>query len=180
MAHPTNTFLTMTIRKILKYPNPILRRKADPVTTFDDELKTLVADMAETMYDAPGVGLAANQIGVTKQIVVIDITGSEAEEKELITLINPKIVKGEGSAEDEEGCLSVVDLNAKVKRFTKIWVEAQDIDGKPLVFEAEDYYARVIQHEVDHLQGKLFVDYLSSLKRQRIKKKLVKQHKQNA
>ncbi len=165
----------MTIRKILAYPHPILRQQAEPVTIFDDELKTLVADMAETMYDAPGVGLAANQIGVTKQIVVIDLTGSDAEEKDLIILINPKITKGEGSDVDEEGCLSVLDLNAKVKRFTKIWVEAQDIDGKPMAFEAEDYYARVIQHEVDHLHGHLFIDWISSLKRSLYKKKRKKQ-----
>ena len=165
----------MTIRKILKYPDPVLRQKAEPVTTFDDELKTLVADMAETMYDAPGVGLAANQIGVTRQIVVIDITGSEAEEKNLVVLINPKIVKGEGEAIEEEGCLSVVDFNAKVKRFTKIWVEAQDIEGNPMAFEAEDFYARAIQHEVDHLNGHLFIDWISSLKRSLYKKKRKKQ-----
>ncbi|MDH3393649.1 MAG: peptide deformylase, partial [Desulfobulbaceae bacterium] len=134
-----------------------------------------VADMAETMYDAPGVGLAANQIGVTRQIVVIDITGSEAEEKNLIVLINPKIVKGEGEAIEEEGCLSVVDFNAKVKRFTKIWVEAQDIEGNPMAFEAEDFYARAIQHEVDHLNGHLFIDWISSLKRSLYKKKRKKQ-----
>lgn len=165
----------MTIRKILKYPDPILRQKTEEVTTFDDALKTLVADMAETMYDAPGVGLAANQIGISKQIVVIDITGSEAEKKELVTLINPKIIKGEGENVDEEGCLSVVDFNAKVKRFTKIWVEAQDIDGTPMAFEAEDFYARVIQHEVDHLNGHLFIDWISSLKRSLYKKKRKKQ-----
>jgi len=165
----------MALRKILKYPDPILRQEAEPVTAFDDELKTLVADMVETMYDAPGVGLAANQIGVLKQIVVIDITGSEAVEKELVTLINPKITNGEGEDEDEEGCLSVVDLTAKVKRFTTIQVEAQDLDGKPLNFTAEEFYARVIQHEVDHLNGHLFIDWISSLKRALYKKKRKKQ-----
>ena len=165
----------MPLLKIFKYPDPILRQKAEPITVFDEELKNLVADMAETMYAAPGVGLAANQIGIARQLVVIDITGSDAEEKELITLINPKISKGEGAAVDEEGCLSVVDYTANVKRFTKIWVEAQDVDGNPLTFEAEDYYARVIQHEVDHLSGHLFIDWISSLKRSLYKKKRKKQ-----
>ena len=165
----------MALLKIFKYPDPILRQKAEPVTIFDEELKKLVADMAETMYAAPGVGLAANQIGIARQIVVIDITGSDAEEKELITLINPKISNGEGSEVDEEGCLSVVDYTAKVKRFTKITVEAQDIDGNPLNFEAEDFFARVIQHEVDHLHGHLFIDWISSLKRSLYKKKRKKQ-----
>ncbi|MDH4321000.1 MAG: peptide deformylase [Desulfobulbaceae bacterium] len=165
----------MALLKILTYPNPILRQQATPVTTFDDELKALVADMAETMYDAPGVGLAANQVGVLKQIVVIDITGSDAKEKDLIVLINPRITNGEGEETDEEGCLSVVEYTAKVKRFTKIQVEAQDIDGKPLNFTAEDFYARVIQHEVDHLNGHLFIDWISSLKRALYKKKRKKQ-----
>lgn len=165
----------MALLKILTYPDPILRQKAEPITVFDEELKTLVANMAETMYAAPGVGLAANQIGIAKQLLVIDITGSDAEEKELITLINPKISKGEGSAVDEEGCLSVVDYTANVKRFTKIWVEALDVDGNPLAFEAEDYFARVIQHEVDHLNGHLFIDWISSLKRSLYKKKRKKQ-----
>jgi len=164
----------MAIREILKYPHPVLRQTAEPVTVFDDELKALVADMAETMYDAPGVGLAANQIGVTRQVVVIDMTPKD-EPKDLITLINPRIVKGEGSEVDEEGCLSVVDLSANVKRFTKIWVEAQGIDGAPMAFEAEDYFARVIQHEVDHLNGHLFIDWISSLKRSLYKKKRKKQ-----
>lgn len=165
----------MAILKIYTYPDPILRKKAEPITEFDDDLKKLAADMAETMYDAPGVGLAANQIGIARQIVVIDITGSEAEEKDLITLVNPKIVKGEGSEMGEEGCLSVVDYSANVKRFTKIQVEAQDLDGNPLNFEAEDYFARVIQHEVDHLNGHLFIDLISSLKRSLYKKKRKKQ-----
>ncbi len=164
----------MAIREILKYPHPVLRETAEPVTVFDDELKTLVADMAETMYEAPGVGLAANQIGVARQVVVIDITPKE-EPKELIVLINPRITKGEGSEIDEEGCLSVVDLCANVTRYAKIWVEAQDATGAPLAFEAEGYYARVIQHEVDHLHGHLFLDWISSLKRSLYKKKRKKQ-----
>ncbi|MEN8257984.1 MAG: peptide deformylase [Thermodesulfobacteriota bacterium] len=164
----------MAIREILKYPNPLLRKKAGKVTEFGDAIQELVDDMAETMYDAPGVGLAAPQIGVSLQLVVMDITDKE-EEPELIVLVNPEISEGEGSAVDEEGCLSVVDLTAKVKRFTKIRVTAQDIDGNPLDFIAEDWYARVIQHETDHLNGTLFIDHLSSLKRSMYKKKRKKQ-----
>ncbi len=164
----------MAIREILKYPNPVLRKKAAKVTEFDDSLEELVADMAETMYDAPGVGLAAPQVGVSLQLLVMDITYKD-EEPELIILANPEISEGEGSESDEEGCLSVVDLTAKVSRFTKIRVKAQDIEGNPLDFIAEDWFARVIQHEVDHLNGTLFIDRLSSLKRAMYKKKRKKQ-----
>ncbi len=164
----------MAIREILKYPNPVLRKKADKVTEFDESLQELVADMTETMYDAPGVGLAAPQIGVSLQLVIMDVTEHE-EDAELIVLINPEISEGEGSAVEEEGCLSVVDLTAKVKRFTKIRVKAQDMEGNHLDFIAEDWYARVIQHETDHLNGTLFIDHLSSLKRSMYKKKRKKQ-----
>lgn len=164
----------MAIREILKYPNPVLRKKAEKITEFDDALRELVADMAETMYDAPGVGLAAPQIGVSLQLLVMDITTSD-QEPELIVFINPEISEGEGSDIDEEGCLSVVDLTAKVKRFTKIRVKAQDLDGNHLDFIAEDWFARVMQHEVDHLNGVLFIDHLSSLKRGMYKKKRKKQ-----
>ena len=164
----------MALREILKYPNPILRKKAAKVTEFDESLQELVADMEETMYDAPGVGLAAPQIGISLQVVIMDITERE-EDAELIVLVNPEISEGEGSDVDEEGCLSVVDLTAKVKRFTKIRVTAQDIEGNPLDFIAEDWYARVIQHETDHLNGTLFIDHLSSLKRSMYKKKRKKQ-----
>ncbi|PLX49867.1 MAG: peptide deformylase [Desulfobulbaceae bacterium] len=164
----------MAIRDILKYPHPILRRKAAQVTDFDDNLRKLVADMAETMYDAPGVGLAAPQIGVSLQLLVMDITGKD-EEPELIVLANPVLSEGEGAALEEEGCLSVVDLTARVQRFTKIRVQAQDIDGTSLDFIADEWFARVIQHEVDHLNGILFIDHLSSLKRAMYKKKRKKQ-----
>jgi peptide deformylase len=164
----------MAIREILKYPHPILRQKAAPVTVFDDALKEMIADMAETMYDAPGVGLAAPQIGVSLQLLVMDITAKE-EEPELIVLVNPELSEGEGADIEEEGCLSVVDLTAKVTRFTKIRVKAQDAHGAPLDFVAEEWLARVIQHEVDHLNGTLFIDHLSSLKRALYKKKRKKQ-----
>lgn len=164
----------MAIREILKYPHPILRQKAAPVTVFDDALQELIADMAETMYAAPGVGLAAPQIGVSQQLVVMDITAKE-EEPELIVLINPELADGQGAEIEEEGCLSVVDLTAKVKRFTSIRVKARDAQGNPLDFVADEWFARVIQHEVDHLNGTLFIDHLSSLKRALYKKKRKKQ-----
>ncbi len=167
----------MALLEILKYPNPVLRKKTTAITDFDDGLKKLVADMAETMYAAPGVGLAAPQIGVSQQLVVIDIT---EDKNQLLVLINPEIINGEGSQIDEEGCLSVVDLSAKVKRFDKIKVQAKNLDGADIEFEAEEWFARVIQHELDHLKGILFIDHLSSLKRALYKKKRKKQLKDEA
>jgi len=163
----------MALKKIFTYPEPVLRKQAQPITVFDEALKQLASDMGETMYDAPGVGLAANQIGVLKQIVVVDISKDE-EEKEFITLINPVISEGEGWVIGEEGCLSVLEYEAKVERFQKIHVEALDLDGKSLSFDAEDRFARIIQHEVDHLHGTLFIDHLSTLKRNLYKRKLKK------
>lgn len=164
----------MAIREILKYPNPLLRKKAEKVTDFGESLQELIADMAETMYDAPGVGLAAPQVGVSLQLLVMDITYKD-EEPKLLVFTNPELSEGEGSDIDEEGCLSVVELTAKVKRFSKIRVKAQDAEGNPLDFIAEEWFARVIQHEVDHLNGTLFIDHLSSLKRAMYKKKRKKQ-----
>jgi len=164
----------MAIREIVKYPNPVLRKKAEPVTEFDATLKELISDMAETMYAAPGVGLAANQVGVLRQVVVIDVSPKDQKNR-LIPLINPQITEGEGSVIDEEGCLSVVDYAANVERFSHIKVRAQDPQGKKVEFEADGWFARVIQHEVDHLDGKLFIDHISSLKRALYKKKRKKQ-----
>lgn len=162
----------MAIRKILKYPDPSLRQKAAPVEDFGEDLEKLLNDMAETMYDAPGAGLAATQIGVLQQVVVMDI-GPE-EKRELTVLINPEIVSAEGEVVDVEGCLSVIEYSSKVKRAQKIQVRARDREGKPLEFEAEDWFARVIQHEVDHLHGILYIDRISALKRSLYKKKLKK------
>lgn len=169
----------MAKRIIVTDPIPVLKETTKPVTEFNQELRDLVADMAETMYDAPGVGLAANQIGVPLQLAVIDITPKD-EERHLIVLVNPKIIKGEGEVCDEEGCLSVIDYCAQVKRFEKVWVEAQDIDGKAMEFIADGYFARVIQHELDHLNGKIFVDRLSSLKRTLYRKRRKKQLKEES
>jgi peptide deformylase len=163
----------MALKKILTYPAKVLRQKAKKISLFDEALRQLAADMCETMYDAPGVGLAANQIGVPKQIVVVDIS-KEDDEKKFTTLINPVISDGEGCVAGEEGCLSVLEYEAKVDRFQKIHVTAQDLDGKPMAFDAEDRLARIIQHEVDHLRGKLFIDHISALKRSLYKKKLKK------
>ncbi len=160
----------MPILEILTYPNPVLRKKATPVTEFGDELKSLVKSMAETMYDAPGVGLAAPQVGVSIRLVVIDVTPKD-EDHNLIVLANPEIIESEGEAIEEEGCLSLPELNANVKRAVHIKVKAQDIDGKAIEFAAEDWFARVIQHELDHLDGTLFLDKISVLKRAMYKKK---------
>ncbi len=163
----------MTIKKILTFPHPVLREEAKKITSFDDELKQLAADMGKTMYDAPGVGLAANQIGITRQIVVVDVS-KEEDEKKFIALINPVISESEGSVSGEEGCLSVLEYETKVKRFQKIKVTARDLEGKEFDFVAEDRFARIIQHEVDHLHGTLFIDHISRLKLAMYKKKLKK------
>jgi peptide deformylase len=163
----------MAIKKILTYPNPVLRQKVETVTSFDDTLKDLARDLAETMYDAPGAGLAANQIGVCLRVVVIDVSESEEEKKPLV-LVNPEIIEKEGCQVDEEGCLSVIDLTANVERYSKLLVKAQDLDGKTWEFPAEEFFARVIQHELDHLNGILFIDHLSPLKRALYKKRLKK------
>ena len=163
----------MAIKKILTYPNPVLRQKVETVTSFDDSLKQLASDLAETMYDAPGAGLAANQIGVCLRVAVINVSESE-EEKSYLVLVNPEIIEKEGCQVDEEGCLSVIDLTANVERYRKLLIRAQDLNGKILEFPAEDFFARVIQHELDHLKGILFIDHLSSLKRALYKKRLKK------
>ncbi|MBW2506576.1 MAG: peptide deformylase [Deltaproteobacteria bacterium] len=163
----------MAIKKIITYPNPVLRKKVEPVTTFDESLQELAQDLIETMYAAPGAGLAANQIGVSLSIVVINDSKGEDEKKPLV-LVNPEIIeKGERQV-DEEGCLSVIDLTAKVERYRKLLVRAQDLYGKTCEFPAEDFFARVIQHELDHLNGILFIDRLSPLKRTLYKKRLKK------
>jgi len=163
----------MAIKKILTFPNPVLRQKVETVTSFDESLKELVTDLADTMYDAPGAGLAANQIGVCLRVVVVDVSENKEEKKHLV-LVNPEIIDKEGCQIDEEGCLSVIDLTAKVERYRKLLVRAQDLDGKSWEFPAEDFFARVIQHELDHINGILFIDHLSSLKRTLYKKRLKK------
>lgn len=159
---------------ILEFPDERLRKKAVAVKVVDGKVKKLVEDMLETMYQAKGVGLAATQVNVHQRIVVIDV--SEEKDKPLC-FINPEIIMKEGTEESEEGCLSVPGFFENVTRAERIKVRALDKEGKPFELEADDLLAVCVQHELDHLEGKLFVDYISSLKRQRIKKKLEKIHK---
>ena len=155
----------MALLPILEYPDPRLRKVAAPVAAFTPELVKLVRDMAETMYAAPGVGLAATQVDVHKRVIVIDV--SEARD-ELRVFINPEIVFAEGEAENEEGCLSVPGYFDKVTRAARVRVRALNEQGEPYETEAEGMLAVCVQHEMDHLQGKVFVEYLSPLKRARI------------
>jgi peptide deformylase len=164
----------MTVRTILHYPDPRLRRKADPVPEVNDIVRHLVADMAETMYQAPGIGLAAIQVNEPWRIVVIDI--SETRDQ-LQVFINPEILYKEGEQEREEGCLSVPGIYEPVIRANRIRMHALDRGGKSFELEAEGLLATCIQHEIDHLDGKVFVDYLSRLKQTRIRKKLEKQQR---
>ncbi len=165
----------MSMLTILRYPDERLRTVAAPVEYFDHKLHRLIDDMLETMYAAPGIGLAAAQIDVHKQLLVVDI--SEEKNRPLV-LINPEILEKDGSQEFDEGCLSVPGIYETVERAQYIRLRACDRDGQAFEMEAEDLLAVCIQHEMDHLLGTLFVDYLSSLKRQRIRKKLLKQEKQ--
>lgn len=164
----------MALLEILEYPDPRLRTVAKPVEKVDDTLRKLAQDMIETMYEAPGIGLAASQINVHKRLIVVDVS---EEQDEPHILFNPEYdIIGE-PIEYQEGCLSVPGFYEKVSRSEKINVRALNEKGEKIEFEATDLFAICIQHEIDHLDGKLFVDYLSSLKRTRIKKKLEKQHK---
>jgi peptide deformylase len=167
----------MALRTILEFPDPRLRTKAEPVTRFDPALGTLIDDMLETMYAAPGIGLAATQVDVHKRVLVIDI--SEARNDPLV-LINPEILSREGEASGEEGCLSVPGIFDDIKRAAKIRLRAQDKTGGTFEHDYEDMLAVCVQHEMDHLEGKLFVDYLSDLKRERIRKKLTKERKERS
>jgi peptide deformylase len=167
----------MAIRNILEFPDQRLRTRARPVTGFDADLGRLIDDLFETMYAAPGIGLAATQIDVHKRVLVIDV--SEARNAPL-EFINPEILTREGVAENEEGCLSVPGIFDQVKRAAKIRVRSHDRTGKLIERDFEGMLAVCVQHEMDHLDGKLFVDYLSDLKRQRIRKKLEKERKQRA
>jgi peptide deformylase len=165
----------MALRTILEFPDPRLRTKAQPVTGFDAALGTLIDDMLETMYAAPGIGLAATQVDVHQRVVVIDISD---ERNQPLVLINPQILQREGEASTEEGCLSVPGIFDDVKRAAKIRLRAQDRSGASFELDYTDILAVCIQHEMDHLEGKLFVDYLSDLKRERIRKKLEKERRE--
>jgi peptide deformylase len=158
------------IQPILTYPDPELKKKSAPVTIINDSVRQLVEDMAETMYDAPGVGLAAPQIGVHQRVIVIDIAGSD-EPPALIAAINPVIVHAEGETFEEEGCLSVPKYAANVRRHAKIVVKGLNVAGEETTWRADGLLAVAFQHEIDHLDGMLFIDHISQLKRELFRRK---------
>lgn len=167
----------MATLNILRYPDARLHKPAAPVTVFDDHLKQLARDLAETMYAAPGVGLAATQVDVHKQLIVVDV--SERRDS-LVTLVNPRIVESFGESDIEEGCLSVPGIFEVVPRAERVRVRAYDANGTVFTLEAQGLLAVCIQHEMDHLEGKVFVEYLSQLKQTRIRAKLAKQLRKSA
>lgn len=167
----------MATLEILQYPDERLRRRAAPVAQVDERVRRLVDDMLETMYAAPGIGLAATQLGLAERVAVIDI--SEHKDAPLV-LINPEIVARDGTTESEEGCLSIPDVYEKVRRAEYVTVRALDRDGAAFEREADGLLAVCVQHEIDHLDGRLFIDRLSLLKRQRIEKRLAKQRRRDA
>ena len=167
----------MALLNILHFPDSRLRNRAKPVQRVDTSVRRLVDDMFETMYEAPGIGLAAIQVDVPLRVITIDVS---AERNEPIALINPQVIETRGTLVTEEGCLSVPGFYDKVDRAEWIRYQALDMDGKPYEREADDLLAVCVQHEIDHLDGRLFVDYLSKLKRHRIRKKLEKQQREDA
>ena len=166
----------MASREIRTYPDPVLRNKTARVEKIDKSLDQLIEDMVATMHAAPGVGLAANQIGVALQLAVIDLSSRENEEQRhpLLVIINPEILSMDGSITEDEGCLSIPDYVEKVKRAARVKVRAQDRTGKLFQIEAEGLLAKALQHEIDHLNGKLFVDHLSPLKKNIFKRRYKK------
>jgi len=166
----------MALLKILHYPDPRLREAGVPVETFDAALERTVEDMFETMYDAPGIGLAATQVGIGLQLAVIDVSEQKNERR---VLINPELIDREGGCESEEGCLSVPGYFDTVKRAERVRVRARDQQGDPYELEAEGLLAVCIQHEIDHLNGHLFIDYLSDLKRLRVRRQMKKVRRDN-
>ncbi len=165
----------MALLKILHYPDKRLHTVAKPVEVVDDAIRQLAADMAETMYAAPGIGLAATQVDRHIQMIVVDVS---EKRNDLKVFINPEIIEAEGEAVGEEGCLSVPGIYDKVKRAERIKVRALDLQGQPFELEATGLLGVCIQHEIDHLKGKVFVEYLSRLKQDRIKQKLKKQQRE--
>lgn len=166
--------------KILTYPNPLLAKKSEPITEITDEIRELVNEMIPMMYDADGIGLAAPQVGKLLRLVVIDISGPEKRE-DLLVLINPRLtpIPEKGMVVGEEGCLSVTGYRANVKRYAKVLLEAEDLEGNPIRREADGLLAVCLQHEVDHLDGKLFIDRISRLKRGMFEMKLKKGTRQS-
>ena len=161
------------ILKIVKYPEPVLSRPGEPVTEFDDDLRKFVADMFETTYDSNGVGLAAPQVAVSKRLAVVDLSVGKEPDKRIV-LINPEIISKEGKLYEEEGCLSFPDIHEKVQRFAKVRIRAQDEYGKWFEMDGEDLLSRCFQHEIDHVDGMLFIFRMSALKRDLIQRKIRK------
>ena len=164
----------MALLTILHHPDPRLRHRGEDVTRFDAALQTLIDDLFETMYAAPGVGLAATQVGVALRLSVMDCSENRDQP---IVMINPRITARDELQEVDEGCLSVPEITDRVPRYARVGLQALDREGKPYELEADGLLAQCIQHEIDHLDGKLYIDYLSPLKRERIRKKLLKQQR---
>jgi peptide deformylase len=162
----------MALLPILRYPDPRLHKKAAPVEHVDESIRQLAADMAETMYEAPGIGLAATQVDQHKRIIVIDVSEDKSQ---LLTFINPQILELSGEQMCEEGCLSVPGVYERVSRAERVKVRAVNLQGEPFTLEADGLLAVCVQHEIDHLEGKVFVEHLSRLKQTRIKARLAKQ-----
>jgi peptide deformylase len=167
---------SINIHEVVKYPDPVLSKRGAPVTVFDDKLKTLVEEMFESMYAAHGIGLAAPQIGLSQRLTVIDISFKKNPEEKIV-LINPEIIEREGKQFEEEGCLSLPEIREKVRRSARVKVKAQDVDGNWFEIEGEELLARAFQHEIDHLDGILFIDHLSRLKRDLVKSRIKKMQK---
>ncbi len=164
----------MAVRRILTYPDTVLRERAEPVTDIDGMIQQIIDDMADTMYHAPnGVGLASNQVGELRRIIMFD-TSAKDEPNDLVVLINPEIVEADGIVVNEEGCLSVIDYRADVKRAERVTVKGIDREGNPIALKKEGLDAIVLQHEIDHLNGILFIDHISKLKRELYKRRLKK------
>ncbi|MGD9503862.1 MAG: peptide deformylase [Syntrophobacteraceae bacterium] len=169
----------MALLEIYTYPEQILREKSTPIEEVDRQCRKLIDDMVETMYDAPGIGLAANQVGQASRIVVMDLQRRDEEDDSgLIVMVNPRIISAQGSITFEEGCLSVPDYYAKVKRAEEVVVQAIDVNGKPFEMEASGFLAVVIQHELDHLEGRLFVDKLGPIAKDIFRRKWKKRQKE--
>ena len=167
----------MAILEILKYPDPNLKKKANPIIKIDQAVRQLAKDMAETMYAAPGVGLAATQVGEPFRLIVLDVTPAD-QPKDLKVLINPEIVSAEGDCTWEEGCLSIPDYCEEVKRKKKVVVRCQNLEGETVEIAGENLLSIALQHEIDHLDGILFIDRLSRLKRSLVKRKIQKEFKE--
>ena len=161
----------MAVLEICTFPDKVLLEEAEPISSIDREIAKLADDMAETMYNAPGIGLAANQVGVPRKLIVVDTSRRDLD-SQLIVIVNPEMVSGEGLITMEEGCLSVPDYQAEVTRYQKVKVRGLDLQGKSMELDAEGLLAVVLQHEIDHVNGKLFIDHLSRLKRELCKRRL--------